>query len=76
MERTMTSSELMQIEDKYGAHNYHPLPVVLSKGQGVYVWDVEGKKYFDFLSGKYVSYRYNETSIFKKRNGDLLSIIY
>ena len=50
MERTMTSSELMQIEDKYGAHNYHPLPVVLSKGEGVYVWDVEGKKYFDFLS--------------------------
>ena len=50
MEKTMTSSELMQIEDKYGAHNYHPLPVVLSKGEGVYVWDVEGKKYFDFLS--------------------------
>ncbi len=44
------SAELMQIEDKYGAHNYHPLPVVLSKGDGVYVWDVEGKRYFDFLS--------------------------
>ena len=37
-------------ESKYGAHNYHPLPVVLSKGEGVYVWDVNGKKYFDFLS--------------------------
>ncbi|MDR1610218.1 MAG: ornithine--oxo-acid transaminase [Candidatus Symbiothrix sp.] len=40
----------MQWEDKYGAHNYHPLPVVLEKGNGVYVWDVEGKKYYDFLS--------------------------
>ncbi len=38
------------MEDKYGAHNYHPLPVVLGKGEGVYVWDVEGKRYFDFLS--------------------------
>lgn len=38
------------MEDKYGAHNYHPLPVVLSKGEGAFVWDVEGKKYFDFLS--------------------------
>ena len=37
-------------ENKYGAHNYHPLPVVLSKGEGVFVWDVEGKKYYDFLS--------------------------
>ena len=46
----MTSSELMNLEDKYGAHNYHPLPVVLTKGEGVHVWDVEGKKYFDFLS--------------------------
>ncbi len=44
------SQELMQLEDKFGAHNYHPLPVVLSKGDGVYVWDVEGKKYYDFLS--------------------------
>ena len=39
------------LEEKYGAHNYHPLPVVLSRGEGVFVWDVEGKKYFDFLSG-------------------------
>ena len=46
----LTSKESMQLEDKYGAHNYHPLPVVLSKGEGVYVWDVEGKKYYDFLS--------------------------
>lgn len=41
----------IQLEAQYGAHNYHPLPVVLSKGSGIYVWDVEGKKYFDFLSG-------------------------
>jgi len=46
----MTSNDYMAREDKYGAHNYHPLPVVLEKGEGVYVWDVEGKKYFDFLS--------------------------
>ena len=46
----LSSEELIKLEDKYGAHNYHPLPVVLSKGEGVYVWDVEGKQYFDFLS--------------------------
>jgi ornithine--oxo-acid transaminase len=46
----MSSAEVIQLEDKFGAHNYHPLPVVLSKGEGVYVWDVEGKKYYDFLS--------------------------
>jgi len=46
----LSSEELIAIEHKYGAHNYHPLPVVLTKGEGVYVWDVEGKKYFDFLS--------------------------
>ena len=46
----LTSEDLIQLEDQYGAHNYHPLPVVLSKGEGVYVWDAEGKKYFDFLS--------------------------
>ena len=44
------SSKAINLENKYGAHNYHPLPVVLSKGEGVYIWDVEGKKYFDFLS--------------------------
>ncbi|HMH31562.1 MAG TPA: aminotransferase class III-fold pyridoxal phosphate-dependent enzyme, partial [Puia sp.] len=41
----------LDLEDKYGAHNYHPLPVVLQKGQGVFVWDVDGKRYYDFLSG-------------------------
>jgi ornithine--oxo-acid transaminase len=46
----MSSQDLIQIEDKYGAHNYHPLPVVLSRGEGVHVWDVEGKRYYDFLS--------------------------
>lgn len=46
----LTSAEAIALEDKYGAHNYHPLPVVLSRGEGVYVWDVEGKKYYDFLS--------------------------
>ena len=45
-----TSEEFISQEDKYGAHNYHPLPVVLKKGKGVYVYDVEGKKYYDFLS--------------------------
>jgi len=47
----VTSSQMaMELEDKYGAHNYHPLPVVLAKGEGVFMWDVEGKRYFDFLS--------------------------
>lgn len=46
----MTTQDYIAREDTYGAHNYHPLPVVLDKGQGVHVWDVEGKKYFDFLS--------------------------
>jgi ornithine--oxo-acid transaminase len=46
----MTAQDYIQREDKYGAHNYHPLPVVLEKGKGVYVWDVDGKQYFDFLS--------------------------
>ncbi|MBI3142743.1 MAG: ornithine--oxo-acid transaminase [Bacteroidetes bacterium] len=44
------SGALMELEHRYGAHNYHPLPVVLARGQGVYVWDVEGKRYYDFLS--------------------------
>lgn len=46
----LSSQQLMELEERYGAHNYHPLPVVLTKGQGVHVWDVEGKKYLDFLS--------------------------
>jgi len=45
-----SSKDYIELEDKYGAHNYHPLPVVLSKGEGVFVWDAEGKKYYDFLS--------------------------
>lgn len=44
------SQQAIDLENQYGAHNYHPLPVVLARGEGVYVWDVEGKKYFDFLS--------------------------
>lgn len=50
VETIHSSQEAIQLEDKYGAHNYHPLPVVLSKGEGVFLWDVEGKRYFDFLS--------------------------
>src|SRR5690349_3038949 len=51
MTDTITSSqEAIALEDKFGAHNYHPLPVVLSKGEGVFLWDVEGKRYYDFLS--------------------------
>lgn len=46
----LSSQDLIQLEDAHGAHNYHPLPVVLEKGEGVHVWDVEGKKYYDFLS--------------------------
>ncbi len=45
------SKAILEKENKYGAHNYHPLPVAICKGEGVYVWDVEGKRYFDFLSG-------------------------
>lgn len=47
---TFSSADLMALEDRYNAHNYHPLPVVLERGQGVFVWDVEGKRYYDFLS--------------------------
>lgn len=50
MSGKITSEQAIALENQYGAHNYHPLPVVLSKGEGVYVWDVEGKKYYDFLS--------------------------
>jgi len=48
--QNLTTEEAINLENKHGAHNYHPLPVVLTRGEGVYVWDVEGKKYFDFLS--------------------------
>lgn len=50
MKEKISSKEAMELEDKYGAHNYHPLPVVLSKGEGAKVWDAEGKEYYDFLS--------------------------
>lgn len=50
METITSSNQAIALEDQYGAHNYHPLPVVLAKGEGVFLWDVEGKRYFDFLS--------------------------
>lgn len=50
MKSNLSSKEAIALEEKYGAHNYHPLPVVLTKGEGVYVWDPEGNRYFDFLS--------------------------
>ena len=46
----ISSKQAIELENKYGAHNYHPLPVVLTRGEGVYVWDVEGNRYYDFLS--------------------------
>ena len=46
----ITSKEAIALEDRYGAHNYHPLEVVLTRGEGIHVWDVEGKHYFDFLA--------------------------
>lgn len=49
-ENKTRSHELMELEEKYGAHNYHPIPVVLERGEGVFVWDVEGKRYYDFLA--------------------------
>src|SRR5215467_7024553 len=55
MEQTLSVTEqtnyYLSLEEKYGAHNYHPLPVVLEKGEGVFVYDVDGKRYYDFLSG-------------------------
>ena len=50
MEMITSSQQAIELEEEYGAHNYHPLPVVLSKGEGVFLWDVEGKRYYDFLS--------------------------
>lgn len=49
-EKPLTSQIVFDREDKFGAHNYHPLPAALCKGEGVYLWDVEGKRYYDFLS--------------------------
>ncbi len=51
IQASANTQHYLDLEEKYGAHNYHPVPVVLSKGEGVYVWDVDDKKYFDFLSG-------------------------
>lgn len=48
--KKISAQQAIELEDKYGAHNYHPLPVVLERGEGVYVWDMDGKKYFDFLA--------------------------
>lgn len=48
--RPLTSEAVFEREDRYGAHNYHPLPVALCRAQGVYMWDIEGKRYYDFLS--------------------------
>lgn len=50
MVEVQSAQEAIALEEKYGAHNYHPLPVVLSRGEGVFLWDVEGKRYYDFLS--------------------------
>ena len=50
----MTAQEFIDREARYGAHNYHPLPVVLERGEGIYVWDTDGKKYFDFLRGLFI----------------------
>ena len=50
LQQTLSSNALIALENQHGAHNYHPLPVVLDRGEGVYVWDVEGKRYYDFLS--------------------------
>ncbi len=50
MNEKLSSKQLIELEEKHGAHNYHPLPVVLSRGEGVHVWDAEGKRYYDFLS--------------------------
>ena len=54
--RALSSKEVFDKEAQFGAHNYHPIPVALSKGKGVFVWDVDGKQYYDFLaaySGKF-----------------------
>src|SRR5215510_14288652 len=55
MQSTIAMTEQLQyyldLEEKHGAHNYHPIPVVLERGEGVFVWDVDGKRYYDFLSG-------------------------
>ena len=59
----MKPEDYITREEKYGAHNYHPLPVVLRRGEGVFVWDVEGKRYFDFLSGYSASVSYTHLTL-------------
>lgn len=67
---TITASQAIELEERYGARNYHPLPVVLKKGKGVYLWDVEGKKYYDFLSAySAVSQGHCHPKILKALNG-------
>ena len=64
--RSMTSQQVFEKEAKYGAHNYHPIPVALSKGKGIFVWDVEGKQYYDFLaaySGRLLGFFFGTFSI-------------
>src|SRR4051812_30894995 len=51
IQHSANTQRYLDLEEKYGAHNYHPLPVVLSKASGVHMWDVDGKQYYDFLSG-------------------------
>lgn len=51
LELSASAQHFLELEEQYGAHNYHPLPVVLNRGKGVHVWDVDDKKYYDFLSG-------------------------
>ena len=71
-ENKMSSSQLMDLEERFGAHNYHPLPVVLHAGKGIYVWDVEGKRYFDFLS----SYSaVNQGHCHPRRNSSTISLV-
>ena len=64
----MTSVEAIALEEKYGAHNYHPLPVVLNRGEGVYVWDVDGKRYYEIESINEVQKNYKNLKI---KIGDL-----
>jgi predicted AAA+ superfamily ATPase len=62
LHQQMTTTDYIRLESEYGAHNYHPIPVVLTKGLGVHVWDVDGNKYLDFLTNSYILYsvpRYN-----------------
>ena len=70
----MTSKEIFEREDKYGAHNYHPLPVALNKGKDIYVWDMEGKQYYDFLSAYSgnKNTRVSQTNVVNVQTGKLM----